>query len=383
MTTAAVIGCGDVSVVHLDALESLPDVQLVGICDTDPATAAAVAARRQVPAFADHHQLLAELRPDVVHITTPHHQHAAVAVDCLAAGVDVILEKPLAHTLEDASRIIAAAEANPGSRIGVCFQNRYNVAVQAARRLLESGDLGAVTGSSATVLWHRTPAYYEAKPWRGRRDQSGGGVLINQAIHTLDLVQWLVGDVTEVAGQAGTYSLAGVVDVEDTAQLVLDHQGGARSVFFATVANAVDAPVTLDVTTERATLHLRGDLTVAWADGRTDVVEERTAASAGRSYWGVSHQLLIADFYARRADDQPFWISPREALKSLEILHAVYRLSSAEVADTVRRMRDRCRGGRRMQENGARRRWLRRRTGRPERGQRVRGWASGCRRRRS
>jgi UDP-N-acetyl-2-amino-2-deoxyglucuronate dehydrogenase len=330
VTTAAVIGCGDVSVVHLDAIGALPDTRLVGVCDTDPAAADPVAARRQVPSFSDHHQLLEELRPDVVHICTPHDQHAAVAVDCLAAGVDVILEKPLAHSLEDAHRIIAAAEEHPGSRIAVCFQNRYNAAVQAARALLESGDLGAVTGSSATVLWHRTPAYYQAKPWRGRRDRSGGGVLINQAIHTLDLVQWLVGDVTEVAGRAGTYSLAGVVDVEDTAQLVLDHHSGARSVFFATVANAVDAPVTLDVTTEHATLHLRGDLTVAWADGRTEVVAERTAASAGRAYWGVSHQLLIADFYARRGDDAPFWISPREALKSLEILHAVYRLSDQE-----------------------------------------------------
>jgi predicted dehydrogenase len=327
LATAAVIGCGDVSVVHLEAIQALPDAELVAVCDTDPATAAAVAERYQVPAFSDHRELLERVRPDVVHISTPHHQHADVAVDCLAAGVDVILEKPLAHSLEDAQRIIGAAEQHPGSRIGVCFQNRYNAAVQAVRRLLDSGDLGAVTGSAATVLWHRTPAYYQAKPWRGRRAQSGGGVLINQAIHTLDLVQWLVGDVTSVAGRAGTYSLDGVIDVEDTAQLVLGHAGGARSVFFATVANTVDAPVTLDVTTENATLHLRKDLTVAWADGRTEVVAERSAPSAGRAYWGVSHQLLIADFYARRAEPEPFWISPREAGKSLAVLHELYRLS--------------------------------------------------------
>lgn len=328
MATAAVIGCGDVSVVHLEAIDALPDVDLVAVCDTDPATAAAAADRYQVPAFPDHRRLLEAVRPDVVHISTPHHQHADVAVDCLDAGVDVILEKPLAHSLADAERIIAAADQHPGRKIGVCFQNRYNAAVAAVRSLLDSGDLGAVTGSAATVLWHRTPAYYQAKPWRGRREQSGGGVLINQAIHTLDLVQWLVGDVTSVAGRAGTYSLNGVIDVEDTAQLVLGHEGGARSVFFATVANTVDAPVTLDVTTENATLHLRKDLTVAWADGRTEVVTERSAASAGRAYWGVSHQVLIADFYARRAEAKPFWISPREALKSLAILHELYRLSA-------------------------------------------------------
>ncbi|MFL6064959.1 MAG: Gfo/Idh/MocA family protein [Friedmanniella sp.] len=328
MATAAVIGCGDVSVVHLEAIEALPDTHLVAICDTDPTTAAAAAERHGVPAFADHRQLLEAVRPDVVHITTPHHQHAPVAVDCLAAGVNVLLEKPLAHNLEDAQRILAAAEEHPDTKIGVCFQNRYNAAVQAVRTLLDSGRLGAVTGSAATVLWHRTPAYYQAKPWRGRREQSGGGVLINQAIHTLDLVQWLVGEVTEVAGRAGTYSLDGVIDVEDTAQLVLRHVGNARSVFFATVANTVDAPVTLDLTAENATLHLRRDLTVAWADGRTEVVAERSATSAGRSYWGASHQLLIADFYARLGDPEPFWISPREAQKTLRILHDLYQLSA-------------------------------------------------------
>jgi predicted dehydrogenase len=327
LATAAVIGCGDVSVVHFEAIQGLPDVQLVAVCDTDPAAATAAADRHRVPAFPDHRRLLETVRPDVVHISTPHHQHAEVAVDCLAAGVDVLLEKPLAHSLEDAQRIIAAAAEHPRSKIGVCFQNRYNAAVQAVRSLLDSGGLGAVTGSAATVLWHRTPAYYQAKPWRGRREQSGGGVLINQAIHTLDLVQWLVGDVTTVAGRAGTYSLEGLIDVEDTAQLVLGHEGSARSVFFATVANTVDAPVTLDVTAENATLHLRKDLTVVWADGRTEVVAERSAASGGRAYWGASHQLLIADFYARRAEPEPFWISPREALKSLEILHQLYRLS--------------------------------------------------------
>jgi len=327
VTTAAVIGCGDVSVVHLQAIEALPEPQLVAVCDTNHGAVGAAAACHQVRAFADHRVLLETMQPDVVHICTPHHQHADIAVDCLAAGSDVILEKPLAHSLDDASRVIAAADRYPERKIGVCFQNRYNATVQAVRALLDSGDLGAVRGSAATVLWHRTPAYYEAKPWRGRREQSGGGVLINQAIHTLDLVQWLVGDVTAVAGRTGTYSLDGLVDVEDTAQLVLGHQGGARSVFFATVANTTDSPVTLELTTENASLHLRGDLTITWADGRSEVVRERSATSAGRAYWGVSHHLLIADFYARRDEPAPFWISPREAVKSLSVLHQLYRLS--------------------------------------------------------
>jgi predicted dehydrogenase len=188
-----------------------------------------------------------------------------------------------------------------------------------------------VLGGSASVVWHRTPEYYASKPWRGQRRRSGGGVLINQAIHTLDLLQWLVGEVTHVEGRCGTYALADVIDVEDTAQVVLDHAGGARSVFFATVANVIDSPVTLEVVTERARLTIQGDLTVTWTDGpttgRVDVVPERRATSVGRDYWGVSHELLVADVYRHRGSGTSFWIGPAQALAAQRILSEVYRLS--------------------------------------------------------
>ena len=111
--------------------------------------------------------------------------------------------------------------------------------------------------------------------------------------------------------------------------MVLQRSSGARSVFFATVANTVDAPVTLDIATERATLSLRGDLTVRHADGRSEVIRERVAASSGRAYWGVSHEVLIRDFYSRLGDDpEPFWISPREAVRSLAVIEQVYAQSA-------------------------------------------------------
>ena len=325
MTTAAVIGCGDVSVVHLQAIENLAGVDLVGVCDTDPARAAAAAARYGVPPFAGHRQLLEATRPDVVHVCTPHHQHAPVAIDCLDAGVGVLVEKPIAHTVAEADRIIAAAREHPDVKAGICLQNRYNAATRAARALLDSGELGPVRGGSATVLWHRDPAYYRARPWRGRARDSGGGVLINQAIHTLDLMEWLLGDVVRARGHTGRYALDGVVDVEDTAHAMLDHAGGARSVVFATVANVTDSPVTIEIVTERAVLLIRGDLTVSYADGRTEVVAERRASTGGRAYWGASHQLLIADFYRTLADPEPFWIGPREGARSLRLVHQIYR----------------------------------------------------------
>ena len=325
MSTAAVVGCGDVSVVHLRAIENLDGVDLVGVCDSDPARRAAAGQRYGVPAFAGHRELIESVRPDVVHVSTPHDQHVPVALDCLDAGVAVLLEKPVAHTVAEADRLIAAARAHPEVKIGICLQNRYNTAAREAYELLRSGKLGAVRGGSATVLWHREPSYYKSRPWRGERAHSGGGVLINQAIHTVDLMEWLLGDVQAVRGHAGRYALDGVVDVEDTAHMVFDHDGGARGVVFATVANATDSPVTIEVVTEQAVLHIRGDLTITHADGRTETVAEPVVSTGGRSYWGASHERLIADFYGTLADPRPFWIGPAEGARSLRLIDRLYQ----------------------------------------------------------
>lgn len=327
MRTAAVIGCGDVSAVHFEAIAASAGIELTAVCDADQdRVATAAAAAHGVPAFTDYEALLEEVHPDVVHICTPHYWHAAMAITALDRGINVILEKPLAHTLAEGHRLVSSA-ARSSAKIGVCFQNRYNAPVQAMAALLSGGGLGAVTGAAATVMWSRRAAYYLDRPWRGQWSTAGGGLLMNQAIHTLDLLQWLVGDVTEVRGHAATHALADVIEVEDTAELALTHASGTRSVFYATLANAVNAPITLDVYTEHAALSLRGALTVTYADGRVEVVQEREMDTGGRAYWGVSHALLIQDFY--RSLDEPgwFWISPAEALKSLQIIKDVYAQS--------------------------------------------------------
>jgi UDP-N-acetyl-2-amino-2-deoxyglucuronate dehydrogenase len=334
MPTAAVIGCGDVSSVHFGALANMDEAELVAVCDTHPGRLEAATDAYGVPGYANHLDLLEKVRPDVVHICTPHHLHASLAADCLERGVNVIVEKPLAHTLEEGRRLVEVAGRSQ-AKIAVCFQNRYNATSQAMRQMLDGGTLGQVTGASATVMWHRSADYYRDRPWRGTWAEGGGGLMMNQAIHTVDLLQWLVGDVAKVEGRASTRALAGVIEVEDTAEFVAEHENGARSVFYATLANAVNAPVTLDIVTEKATLSLRGDLTVTHADGAVQVIPERVLETGGRSYWGVSHELLIKDFYARLEDSGPFWINPAEAEKSLRIVKDLYAQSYPHTLDAV------------------------------------------------
>ncbi|ALO66362.1 dehydrogenase [Arthrobacter alpinus] len=326
MPRVAIIGCGDVATVHFEALAAIDGAELVAVCDTDPDRLAAAAAAHGVPGYADVVTLLEEVRPDVVHVCTPHNQHADPAIAALERGINVISEKPLASTMADGERLAAAAAAST-ARIGICFQNRYNQAVQAMAQRLASGEFGAVLGGSGTVMWHRSASYYESRPWRGNWVGGGGGLLMNQAIHTLDLLQWMMGGVMQVSGHAATHALGGAIDVEDTAEIVLTHANGVRSVFYATLANSVNAPITVDIVAEKATLQLRGDLVITHNDGRVELIEERRASSGGRDYWGVSHQLYIADFYEQLGHDGPFWIDPVEALKTLRIIKDVYAQS--------------------------------------------------------
>ena len=335
MTTRRIglVGCGDVSVVHFEAIRDIEGLELVGVADRDPEALARATAATGVPGFAGAQELIDAVGPDAVHVTTPHDEHVGPSLTALEAGVHVLQEKPLAHTLEEGRRLVEALDASPagGPEVGICFQNRYNLASQRLHEMLGSGELGAVRGAWASVVWTRSADYYRAKPWRGTWANSGGGLLINQAIHTLDLVQWLLGGVERTDGHVATRKYGDVIEVEDTAELLLHHGGGITTSFYATLTAPRHRPVEIELDCENAYVTLRGGtdggLTIRWADGRVDTVGERSVTSGGRSYWGVSHELLIRDFYARLDEPEPFWIGPGEAMASLEILKEAYRIS--------------------------------------------------------
>ena len=321
-----VVGCGDISTMHFDAITADPKAALVAVADVDLDAATAASAHHGGNAYTELDAMLDRERLDVLHVCTPHYVHAPMAIAALRRGVHVLLEKPVATTVADAAAVVEAAAAG-SAMVGVCFQNRYNSTARRIRALLDSGALGPVLGGRASVTWYRDAGYYLRRPWRGTWAQAGGGVLINQAIHTLDLLQWYLGDVVEVFGQAGQLALQDVIEVEDSATLRLIHDGGAVSLFLASNGYGENAPITLELRTERARLRLDGDLRIEWADGHVEVVNETVLSSGERAYWGASHGLLINDFYAHVRSRRHFWIDAAEAMKTLRILTAVYAQS--------------------------------------------------------
>lgn len=313
--------------VHFEALAALDDVEIVAVSGPTQARREAAARDWGIAAegiFADHRDLLDQAQPDVVHVTTPHAAHLHPALDAISSGADVLIEKPLAHTLADAEQIADAAATAPG-RVGVCFQNRYNATSQELRRVLSTEELGDVLGASAAVRWHRPAAYFGAAPWRGTWEGSGGGVLMNQAIHSLDLLLWLLGDADEVTGGVGRRMLDGHIEVEDTADLFMLHTSGVRSSFFATNAAALNFPVQVDIQGSRGRLLLDRALTVQRHGLPHRTVEETVPQGVARSYWGASHAALIRDFYAGWKSGEPFWIGPEDGLRPLRVIKEVYR----------------------------------------------------------
>lgn len=326
MTTAAIVGCGDISALHLAAVAENPRVDLAAVCDVDPGRARAAGESYRVPWFTDHRDLLAAVRPDVVHVTTPHDQHVPVALSALDAGCHVLTEKPIAASVAQARLLVDRATASDRS-VGVVFQNRYNPTSMAIRSVLDSGILGRLVGARAAVWWSRTPAYYAAAPWRGRWAEGGGGTLINQSIHTLDLLLWFLGPARTVRGRAGTLALADVIEVEDTASVVLEHATGARSTFFATNAHHANDDVELEITGEAGVVSLSGgEARVRDADGERLLAVD-SQAGGQRSYWGLGHALLIDDFHARLGHPDRFWIGLADGLAALEVLRSVYAQS--------------------------------------------------------
>lgn len=323
LLNAAVVGCGDVSEVHFAAIAELPDVRLVAVYDVDATHRQAAADRLGVVGYASVDAMLDAEHIDIVHVCTPHHEHVSVAGAALSRGVHVLLEKPLAESVSAGQRLLASAAASTAT-LGVCFQNRYNPTSVALKAALDSGEFGRVIGARAQVMWTRTADYYRARPWRGTWAGSGGGVLMNQAIHTIDLVQWLLGDVAEVRGVTSTLLFADTIEVEDTAVGVLEHASGVRTNFYATLTHFEHAPVFIEVTCEHAVLVLDGDVNARFPDGSLQLLAKRDEITTARTYWGASHERLIADFYRTIRAGEPFWIDAPEAAKSLRIAQAFY-----------------------------------------------------------
>jgi predicted dehydrogenase len=346
-TRVALVGCGKVARIHAAALRSLPDAELVAACDALPDRAHAFAAAYGLRPFTDVPAMLREARADAVVIGTPHPRHAEPAMQAAEAGVHVLVEKPLAASLVDCDAMLAVARKS-GVTLGVISQRRFCEAVRRMKAAIDAGRIGTpALGVFIGYNW-RDAAYYQSDPWRGRWDTEGGGVLVNQSPHQLDILHWLMGPAAEVSGYWANVNHPSV-EVDDTAVAAIRFQNGglgsiATSVsqkpgIFTKVHIHGSNGASIGVETDRGATFIAGMSGVAepplndlWTiPGEEERLPEFQAADRsafaavdGTSYY---HALQFADFLGAIRDGRPPLVTGESGRAVVELFAAIYRSS--------------------------------------------------------
>ncbi len=324
MFKIAIIGCGAIAQTHISFLKEVENVKIVALCDIqiEKAQKCKETYVNDAIIFDDYIKMLDKIDLDAVHICTPHYLHSEMAIQALNRNINVLLEKPVAITLNQVEALLKA-EKESKAKICISFQNRFLKRNKKVKELIRSGQTGKILHINADVLWHRTESYYVNSHWRGFKASEGGGVMINQAIHTLDLIHWFVGDVEEICATSANFHLKGVIDVEDTASAYITFKNGTKCMFSATTANYKDKPVHIELICENMKLELNdGDL---YIDGEKQNLIDNVSGYSGKDYWGVGHLMLFQDFYNNLENNLPMAIDVSEASKALKSLLAIYQ----------------------------------------------------------
>jgi len=304
MVRVGVIGCGNIGKVHSMILKELKEVRLCAMADIRIDRAEEFC--RQYTegkghAYESLEEMLEKEELDGIHICTPHFCHVPMAEMALKKGLHVFMEKPPAISRQQFEQL-EKASLKSGARLGICFQNRYNETTKKATELIEEGKIGALLGGRAFVTWHRNAPYYTESGWRGKLESEGGGALMNQSIHALDLLLRWLGKPVKTEASMRNHHLKGIVEVEDTLEAYMEFTQGkdpVRASFYATTAYVSDAPVLIEIAGERGFIRVEGDTVTYQEAGEMEPVIWRSKKSLvpGKSYWGSGHEACIHDFY--------------------------------------------------------------------------------------
>ena len=323
----AIVGCGSIFTMHATPISVMKDVELVGVCDIKPDRAERAATKYATKAYTDYQKMLTELKPDIVHVCVPHYLHPVITKFALEHGVNVLSEKPMSIRYEDGAANVALAKEK-GLNYGVIFQCRYNDASQLVKKTLDSGELGKIISARSTLTWCKPDSYYSLSDWKGTWDKEGGGVIIDQAIHSMDLVNWFIG--CRPVKMDAHFANRGheIMEVDDSAEGLLTYENGIRYGFWAMNNYGCDEPIEIRLCCEKGKVIMTyDDAWINFSDGRelhvhqsADVLEYE----GGKEYWGFQHVRQIREFYASVREGRPPEISGEEALKIQKIVCAFY-----------------------------------------------------------
>lgn len=314
----AIIGCGKICPTHVESILNA-EATIVALCDIDIKKAAKVRENFNLDSkiYDNYKRMIEKEDIDVVHICTPHYLHKEMIIYALERNINVLCEKPVVISYEEIDEVKEALSISK-AQLGVCYQNRYNRGTLMAKRILKNQkDIQM----KASVLWHRDASYYKSDPWRGKWSTEGGGVLINQAIHTIDLLYYLTGKPTDLQAVTANREHQGIIETEDSAFIHAIANNFKYSLEASTCADK-DYPVHIDIVTKKD--HIILEPTYINVDDVVDSVEKPKLSSHTKEVWGDGHKKLIKDFYEHIENKKEFPINLDEASVSLKIVLAAY-----------------------------------------------------------
>lgn len=334
MLKVAVIGCGSISCMHLDPAVALEEAELVAVCDIKPDRAERAAQKYNAKPYTDYMEMFEKEQLDAVHICLPHYLHTKVACDAFRAGINVISEKPMSIKYEDAVEAVELAE-KCGVKYGVIFQCRYNTPSMLVKQRIEDGKLGKVKCGRTTLTWYRPDNYYDDSDWKGTWDKEGGGVIIDQAIHSIDLANWMINS-NPVDVQASLHNRNHeIMVVEDTGEGLIKYENGALLSFYAMNNYFIDEPIEIRLVCEKGKVVFSYDRAeISYYDGTFEAVnnmpQKMVSYTGGKDYWGTQHAVQIRQFYRSVLGLEELEISGKEALKIQKIVCEIYDKGSAD-----------------------------------------------------
>ena len=320
-----IAGLGAIAPLHIRAILNRGQ-KITAICDVDSEKCKKINDEFNLGAkeYSDYNQMIDSGEVDVIHVCLPHYLHSEVICKALSKNIHVLCEKPLAINVEQLDAIEKAVK-NSSATLGVCFQNRYNASVLYLKEFFKGKE---ITAATANLVWQRDEKYYASGAWRGKRQYEGGGVMINQAIHSLDLLQWFCGMPETVIAHCSNNSLQGVIDVEDTAYGLFSLKNGGNFVINATNAAKNCFTIISMFHAGDDTVELSGDNLIV--NGKF-VTKSDCTPIFGKEEWGVGHNNLIREFYNCLERGEKFPIDFYEGSKTVKLILKMYESNGKKI----------------------------------------------------
>lgn len=333
MLRIGIIGCGNIFTMHATSVMHLNEAEIVGVCDIKKDRADTAAEKFNTKAYYDYKELIDKDKIDVVHICVPHYLHPVITKYSLEKGVHVLCEKPMSIKYNDAIANVKLAEEKK-LKYGVIFQCRFNDSAKLIKENIESGKLGKVISARVVLTWCKPDSYYALSDWKGTWGKEGGGVIIDQAIHSLDLANWFINDEPiEIQAHLSNRGHK-IMEVDDTGEGFIKYRNGATLGFWAMNNYGCDEPIEIRLlcengkavfSYEKAEIFLKDGIYVMSEQGENGIIYEN-----GKDYWGFQHIKQIKDFYESIEQDIEPFISGKEALKIQKIICDIYDKNNIE-----------------------------------------------------